>query len=175
MWKTIPSASPTVAFDWPEGAATAVVSVDGETAATVTSPTPTATLSLTLPASAADEKIVALSVGYLDKGGATVSTSEAKLGLVQGVDDAAVPFCADASKRAWRRHKGERAVLLIPSGSTSFTLDGASPITSVASSAPCWYEWLRIAAGDHALNLVMNDETYEATIHHPGGLIFILR
>ena len=175
MWKTIPSTSPTVAFDWPEGAATAVVSVDGETVATVTSPTPTATLSLTLPASAADEKVVALSVAYLDSQGATVSTSEAKLGLVQGVDDAAVPFCADASKRAWRRHKGERAVLLIPSGSTSFTLDGNSPIASVASSAPCWYDWFRITSGEHALNLVMNDETYEATIRQSGGVIVIIR
>lgn len=83
LWKTVMTPEVEVMLDWPAGATHAVLSVDGVARATVSDASVTSTnLSFALPSVPADEKVVTLSVSYLDAEETVVGSDEAQLGLV---------------------------------------------------------------------------------------------
>ena len=170
QWKTIMSASAPVALDWPTGAASAqlTVEVDGAVVASTNITDTTAREALvippTLPAEYAEERVLSLSVVYRNSGDAEITSASARLGWVTGVAGSGTRVITAASGKEWRK-VDKYAVLPIPEDTTAFSVDSASQ----EYNAPGWWEWRRIASGDHALALTAGGEVFLATLTGGGG------
>ena len=177
QWKTVMSAGKPIALDWPTGAASAqlTVEVDGAVVASTNITDTTAREALvippTLPAEYAEERVLSLSVVYRDSGDAEITSASARLGWVTGVAGSGTRVIPAASGKEWREVE-KYAVLPIPEGTTAFAVD------SVAQDydAPGWWEWRRILAGEHALQLTVGGENYPASlVGKGGGFMLIVR
>lgn len=170
QWKTVMSASAPVALCWPEGAASAQLTVEADGAfvvqTNITDTTAREVLVIppTLPAEYAAERVLAVSVEYRDSGNATLDTASVQLGWVTGVEGNGTRVITAASGKEWREVE-KYAVLPIPEDTTAFSVDSASQ----EYDAPGWWEWRRIASGDHALALTAGGEDFLATLTGGGG------
>lgn len=175
LWKTVTTPEVEIMLDWPIGATHAVLSVDGATRATVNDAAVTSTnLSFALPSAPADEKVVTLSVSYLDAEEAVVGSDEAKLGLVCSVGTSvAIPF-RTADSGAWHKSGATSAVLPIPENTATLSIGGATVLT--APTAPSWYWWCPIGGAATALALTLEDSTaYANSVRGIVGTSFIIR
>ena len=175
QWKTVMSAGKPIALDWPKGAASAqlTIAVDGKLALQ-TNITDTATREVlvippTLPAEYAEERVLSLAISYRDSGDAEISSATARLGWVTGVAGSGTRVIPTASGKEWRE-VNKYAVLPIPEDTTAFSVDSVSQ----EYDAPGWWEWRRIAPGDHALALTAGGENYLATLTGKGGGLTII-
>ena len=177
QWKTIMSASAPVALDWPEGAVAALLTIEADGAVVVqtnitdTTAREALVIPPTLPAEYAEERVLSLSVVYRDSGDAEITSASARLGWVTGVAGSGTRVIPAASGKEWTK-VAKYAVLPIPEDTTAFSVDSASQ----EYDAPGWWEWRRIASGDHALALTAGGEDFPATLTGGGGgFTFIVR
>ena len=170
QWKTVMSAGKPIALDWPTGATSAqlTVEVDGAVVASTNITDTTAREALvippTLPAEYAEERVLSLSVVYRDSGDAEITSASARLGWVTGVAGSGTRVIPAASGKEWTK-VAKYAVLPIPEDTTAFSVESASQ----EYDAPGWWEWRRIASGDHALALTAGGEVFLATLTGGGG------
>ena len=107
QWKTVMSASAPVTLNWPKGAASARLTVIADGAvvggATVsdTSATEATVLPASLPGEYAEERIVEITVEYLDGSEEVLESASARLGLVTGVGGNGTRLIPAASGKAW--------------------------------------------------------------------------
>ena len=165
LWKT--AAQPfSVDLTWPSGAARAVVEArdDKGVVATVTVADISATnavLPIASPATEADERVLSLTLTFMDSSSATVETRTARVGLVRGVNgDATRLTAAEEGTRAWQRVENATAVIPVE-GET--TLDG---VAKSELSPPDWL-FCRLTSGWHALATSVEDDTLEANVWRP--------
>ena len=170
QWKTIMSASAPVALDWPEGAVAALLTIEADGAVVVqtnitdTTAREALVIPPTLPAEYAEERVLSLSVVYRDSGDAEITSASARLGWVTGVAGSGTRVIPAASGKEWTK-VAKYAVLPIPEDTTAFSVDSASQ----EYDAPGWWEWRRIASGDHALALTAGGEDFLAMLTGGGG------
>jgi len=175
FWNTATNSTMTVPIDFPEGAVKATLSVSGPGYAREYADIAEDEFELVLPAptSPETENVYDLTLTF-DTG--VVRT--AKLGLIQGLspDAEGTTRClAPQSAKVWQKVKG-RAVLPIPYGTTSFTVNGVETDTGLGG-AQGWYAIDGLGFGhDVSLGLVAGGVQYAASlIGGPGGLMLIMK
>jgi hypothetical protein len=165
LWKT--AAQPfSVDLTWPSGAVSAVVEArdDKGVVATVTVADTTATnaiLPIATPATEAEERVLSLTLTFMDSSNATVETRTARVGLVRGVNENPTRLnAAEEGTRAWQRVENATAVIPVE-GET--TLDG---VAKSELSPPDWL-FCRLTSGWHALASSVEGDTLEANVWRP--------
>ncbi len=165
LWKT--AAQPfSVDLTWPSGAVSAVVEArdDKGVVATVTVVDTTATnaiLPIATPATEAEERVLSLTLTFMDSSNATVETRTARVGLVRGVNENPTRLnAAEEGTRAWQRVENATAVIPVE-GET--TLDG---VAKSELSPPDWL-FCRLTSGWHALASSVEGDTLEANVWRP--------
>jgi hypothetical protein len=174
LWKTVTSSRMDVMLDWPKGAVSAAVAVDGEVRASVADPlAASAEISFNLPASEAEERTVTLTAAYFDGEGNVLKESEVELALVCKADSGAVRH-RPAGSREWGKAYAKSVVLPIPENAAELTVGGES--VADMPSAPGWYWWRRVPSSPTALALTLDDENVcENSVCGPAGLTIILK
>jgi hypothetical protein len=174
LWKTVTSSRMDVMLDWPKGAVSAAVAVDGEVRASVADPlAASAEVSFNLPASEAEERTVTLTAAYFDGEGNVLKESEVELALVCKADSGAVRH-RPAGSREWGKAYAKSAVLPIPENAAELTVGGES--VADMPSAPGWYWWRRVPSSPTALALTLDDGSVcENSVCGPAGLTIILK
>ena len=177
QWKTVMSASAPVTLNWPKDAASArlTVTADGSVVGSATISDTTATEATLLPASLpseyGEERVVEITVEYLDGSDEVLDSASARLGLVTGVAGHGTRLIPAASGKTWVSVE-KYAVLPIPEETTSFAIDSVSQ----DYDAPGWWEWRRIRSGEHALALTAGGNDFAASLTcRGGGFVFIVR
>ena len=177
QWKTVMSASAPVALCWPEGAASAQLTVEADGAVVaqtnITDTTAREVLVIppTLPAEYSSERVLVFSVEYRDSGNATLDTASVQLGWVTGVEGNGTRVIPAASGKEWSGVE-KYAVLPIPEETSAFAVDSSAQ----TFDAPGWWEWRHIRPGAHELSLTAGGEDYLASlVGKGGGLIIIFR
>ena len=177
QWKTVMSASAPVTLNWPAGAVSArlTATANGESvgSATVTdtSAKEATVLPASLPAEYGDERLVDVTVEYLDGSDEVIESAQARLGYVTGIGSNPTRLIPSAAGKSWTGVE-KYAVLPIPEETSAFTVDSESQ----TFDAPGWWEWRRIRPGEHALSLTAGGEDYLASLFGKGGgLILIFR
>ena len=170
FWNTATNSMLTLPVEFPYGATKATLSVVGLKYSMAYSNIVANTFELTLPAatSPATENVYTLALEF-DNGVACT----AKLGLVQGkLPDAqgATRCIAPMTAATWRRVKG-RAVLPIPYGMTSFTVDGVV-VDPGLGGAQGWYVFGPLKSQSTAnLALATDYDVWHATLYGIGGFL----
>ena len=170
QWKTVMSASAALTLNWPFGATSAQLTIEADGAVIAqTNITDTAArealvIPAPLPATYEEERVLDLSIAYRDGGDETLKAETARLGWVTGVAGSGTRVIPAASGKEWTK-VAKYAVLPIPEDTTAFSVDSASQ----EYDAPGWWEWRRIASGDHALALTAGGEVFLATLTGGGG------
>ncbi len=166
QWKTIMSTSAPIALNWPDGAASArlTVSWHGTTLGTSTvsdTSAKTATLPLgAFPAVLEDERIVDVSIEYLGGSENVLDSASVRLGYVTGIGSSPTRLVTDANGKPWDC-VDKSAVLQIPEDATALTVDG---VTQNIGTPPGWWEWSGIASGSHDLELDTASGDYMASL-----------
>ena len=171
LWTTVTASQMPVALEWPTGATRAAVLVDGiEVVASETAGTPSVNVSFAHPAVANEEKVVTLSVRYLN-GETLLSERAVRLGLVVGTVNDDLVSVQSESSRSFGKCRLAHVVLPIPAGTTELTMDG-TPITDYTSAG--WCDW-RVHSGPHVLRLTADGVVWERTIVGNIGILLIIR
>ena len=175
QWKTVMSASAPVTLNWPRGAESArlTVTADGALVGSATVSDTTATEATVLPASLpgeyGDERIVEITVEYLNGSDELLDSATARLGLVTGVAGNGTRLIPAASGKPWASVE-KYAVLPIPEETTAFTIDSAAQ----DYDAPGWWDWRRIRSGEHTLALTAGGEGFHASLTGKGGGLILI-
>lgn len=178
QWKTVMSTSTPVALCWPDGADSAQLTIEADgvvvvqTNITDTTAREVLVIPPTFPAEYSAERVLVFSIEYRDGDSELLAPpSVVRLGWVTGVNGNGTRLIPTASGNAWKRVE-KYAVLPIPEDTTALTVDSAAQ----EYDAPGWWEWRRIASGDHALALIAGGEEFLATLTgHGGGFVLIVR
>ena len=107
QWKTVMSTSAPIALNWPDGAVSArlTVSWHGTTLGTSTvsdTSAKTTTLPLgTLPSVLEDERIVDVSIEYLNGSDSVLDSASVRLGYVTGIGSSPTRLVTDANGKPW--------------------------------------------------------------------------
>jgi hypothetical protein len=175
FWTTATNTTITVPVDYPEGATTATLTVSGLQYSATYANIPAGDYDVTLPAatSATDENVFTLTLSF-DKGGQRI----ARLGMLAGLDggSAASARCLSPETAArWPRAVG-RAVLPVPYGTTSLTVDGNAVDTGLGG-AQGWYALGGLVSEVQIpVTLTVNGTQYSETlVGDSAGLVIILR
>lgn len=170
QWKTVMSASAPVTLNWPKGAESArlTVTADGAVVGSATVSDTTATEATVLPASLpggyGEERIVEITVEYLDGSDEVLDSASARLGFVTGVAGNGTRLIPTASGKEWRE-VNKYAVLPIPENTTALTVDSAAQ----TFDAPGWWEWRNVRTGEHELVLTAGEEAFATTLRGLGA------
>ena len=171
LWTTVTAAQMPVSLEWPSGATRASVLVDGiEAAVCETAGTPSVNVQFVRPSESKGEKVVTLSVRYLN-GGTLLAEKSVKLGLVVGTANDDLVSVRAESSRAFAKCRFESVVLPIPTGTTELTVDG-TPLTDFTSAG--WCQWC-VRSGSHVLCLMADDAVWERMVWGPTGFMLIFR
>jgi len=164
FWNTATNSTMTLPIDYPSGATKATLTVNGVGYMRVY-PNLTASsieIDLPVPDSPKTENVYELSLTF--DNGAPPRT--AKLGLIQGLDSGAkgsTRCIAPAQGKVWSTATG-RAVLPIPYGTTSFTVNGVEHDTGLGG-AQGWYALSPIEPGETiTLSCLADGVSYAASI-----------
>lgn len=177
FWNTATNSTMTVPVDYPSGATAATLSVTGlgyaQTYPGITGDS--FTFDLPVPTSPETENVYDLTLTFDD---AAATRRTAKLGLVQGLSpdaEGATRCLAPATAKVWRKAVG-RAVLPIPYGTTSFTVNGVETETGLGG-AQGWYAIGGIDLDESvSLSLVAEGVEYAASLLGGGaGLMLIFK
>lgn len=177
FWNTATNNTMTVPVDYPSGATAATLAVSGlgyaQTYAGITGDE--FTFALPTPTSPETENVYDLTLTFND---AAATTRTAKLGLVQGLspDAEGTTRClAPATAKVWRKATG-RAVLPIPYGTTSFTVNGVETDTGL-NGAQGWFAIGGINPNENvSLSLMAGGVEYAASLLGGGaGLMLIFK
>ncbi len=173
FWNTATNSTMTLPIDYPNGATKATLTVNG-VGYTRVYPNLTADsieIDLPVPDSPKTENVYELTLAF-DNG---APSRTAKLGLIQGLDSGAkgsTRCIAPAEGKVWSKAT-DRAVLPIPYGTTSFTVNGVKHDTGL-DGAQGWYALSPIAPGTEiSLSCLADGVSYAASILG-GGNGFLL-
>lgn len=169
FWNTATNNTMTVPVDFPSGATTATLTVNGlgYTAAYTNIAKGSDSFTFELPAadSPQTENVYDLTLTFNDG-----TVRRAKLGLIEGLSPKAegtTRCLAPANGRVWNKVKGGKAVLPIPHGTTSFsvTVNGETRAESTGlDGAQGWYA-LGLRGGDSAsLSMIADGLSYSASL-----------
>ena len=173
FWNTATNSTMTLPIDYPSGATKATLTVNGMHYRRVYPDLTGDSIEIDLPApdSPRTENVYELSLTF-DNG---ASPRTAKLGLIQGLDSGAkgaTRCIAPAQGKVWSTAT-DRAVLPIPYGTTSFTVNGVEHDTGL-DGAQGWYALSPIERGGTiTLSCLANGVSYVASILG-GGSGFLL-
>jgi hypothetical protein len=171
FWHTATNCTMSLPVDFPRGATRATLSVVGVEYSAVYENVPDGAFMLTLPpaVSPETENVYDLTLSFDDG-----TVRRAKLGLVQGrlADAQGATRCvAPAEGRLWRRVK-RRAVLPIPYGTTSFTVNGVDVDTGLGAEQG-WYALGPLAGCESAdVAVEVGGDAWGASLFGAGGLLF---
>ena len=174
FWHTATNSTMTLPIDYPAGATKATLTVNGVDYRKVYPDLTGNSIEIDLPApdSPKTENVYELSLTF--DNGATPRT--AKLGLIQGLDAGAkgsTRCIAPASGKVWETAK-YRAVLPIPYGTTSFTVNGVEHDTGL-NGAQGWYALSPITKGDSvSLSYIADGVSHMASIEGGGDGFFVI-
>ena len=175
FWNTATNNTMTVPVDFPSGASSASLSVSGigYSREYVGITAKEFTFELPAPTSPETENVYTLTLRFDNNVERT-----AKLGLIQGLspDAEGTTRClAPPTAKVWSKVKG-RAVLPIPYGTTSFTVNDVDVDTGL-KGAQGWYAISGLGGGSNAsLSLIANGVQYAASlIGGPMGLMLIVK
>ena len=173
LWKTVTASSLPVSLNWPEDATRAQALVNDAVVAETEAPTDrTLVVPFDLPETEKEERIVTLTVRYLD-GEVECGRQSVRLGLVDGTQDGeAVAMRDPANPRRWSRSGANAPVVPIPRETSALLV--RSVATELDLGAPGW-QALRLVGADNALVLTAGDTMYEANLMTPPGLAVIVR
>ena len=174
FWNTATNNTMTVPIDYPVGATRASLSVSGigyaREYAGLTGPD--FTFELPAPTSPDTENVYDLALTFDDG-----TVRRAKLGLIEGLspDSEGTTRCLAPAQGAVWNTLDKRAVLPIPYGTTSFTVNGVETDTGL-DGAQGWYA-LRGRSGEtYSLSLVAGGVNYLASlVGYGNGLILIFK
>ena len=164
FWNTATNSTVTLPIDYPNGATKATLTVNGVGYNRVYSDLTGDSIEIDLPVpnSPKTENVYELTLAF-DNGAASRT---AKLGLIQGLDSGAkgsTRCIAPAQGKVWSTEK-DRAVLPIPYGTTSFTVNGVERDTGL-DGAQGWYALSPIAPGTViSLSCLADGVSYAASI-----------
>ena len=177
QWKTVMSAGKPVALDWPTGAVSArlTVTADGAVVGSATISDTTATEASVLPSSLpgeyGSERILVVTVEYLDGGDSIISSDSARLGWVTGIGENVTRLIPAGSGNEWNTVE-KYAVVSIPEDTVSLSVDSAAQ----TFDAPGWWEWRNIRPGNHTLALESDSGDFFAELRAPGlGFTIMVR
>ena len=177
-WRTYMAGASGIKLEWPEGAASAKLTISGKGGTTVHLFDSSASSFVpTLPAMASDEDVWDMTLEFYAAAGATGAAMDGEtlsatgIGIVRGANSDALELrSTPTSSRAWRKVVGKTAVLPVPDGTTSLELDG---VAVAVAATPGWHLWKPSAADrDYAWGAVGDDFAYAATLRrsNPGFL-----
>ena len=182
LWKTVGAGRLEIPVpDWPETAASATLTVTGESfveqTCTVTSPETPFVLTLTLSDKEKSETLLSFVLTYATEAGdvLTDETRAATLGFVRGVGNGTTARCIPGGEnaKAWGIVKGRKAVLPVPENVASLRLDGAE---TALPAAPGWYLWRALASGEHTVDAVVDGMAFNGTYRFFGdSFVFIVK
>lgn len=175
LWKTITDERMEIPVVWPSGAVAATLTVTSDCGETTAVPVPDGadvlSVEFVLPKDEASERVVTLALAFTDAAGAAVDNlgQAATLGLVRGANGRSARCVPNTATRRWRRRKDGRAVIPVPEGVESVSLDGGE---AVAVEAPGWFAWNGLANGPHEIAGGEASVTFEVV---PGGVAIFIR
>ena len=164
FWNTATNSTMTLPIDYPNGATKATLTVNGVGYNRVYSDLTGDSIEIDLPVpdSPKTENVYELTLAF-DNGAASRT---AKLGLIKGLDSGAkgsTRCIAPAQGKVWSKATG-RAVLPIPYGTTSFTVNGVVHDTGLGG-AQGWYALSPIEPGETiTLSCLADGVSYVASI-----------
>ena len=174
FWNTATNSTMTLPIDYPSGATKATLTVNGIDYNRVYSNLTADSIEIDLPVpdSPKTENVYELSLTF-DNG---APSRTAKLGLIKGLDSGAkgsTRCIAPAEGRVWSR-ASSRAVLPIPYGTRSFTVNGVEHDTGL-DGAQGWYALSPIAPGASiSLSCLADGVSYVASIMGGGDGFFLI-
>lgn len=175
LWKTVTAERVEIPVAWPAGAVAATLTVTPNGGVPATIPVPDGADALpvefVLPDDEAAERVVTLTLAFTDADGAPLDGlgQVATLGLVRGTCGRSARCVPNEGARRWRRRKEGRAVVPVPEGVESLSLDGGA---SAAVEAPGWFAWNGLANGPHEIAGGEASVTFEVV---PGGVAIFIR
>ena len=178
FWNTATNSTMTLPIDYPSGATKATLTVNGvgynRVYSNIAAPQNSIEIDLPVPDSPKTENVYELSLTF--DNGAPPRT--AKLGLIKGLDSGAkgsTRCIAPAQGKVWSRAT-DRAVLPIPYGTTSFTVNGVEHDTGL-DGAQGWYALSPIEKGETiTLSCLADGVSYVASILGGGnGFMLIFK
>ena len=166
FWNTATNSTMTLPIDYPNGATKATLTVNGvgynRVYPDIAAPQDSIEIDLPVPDSPKTENVYELTLAF-DNGAAPRS---AKLGLIKGLDSGAkgsTRCIAPAEGKVWSKAT-DRAVLPIPYGTTSFTINGVEHDTGL-DGAQGWYALSPIERGETiTLSCLADGVSYAASI-----------
>lgn len=177
FWRTAPSKTVTVPIDWPEGASAATLTVTGLGYSHVYTDISGESYTFDLPdaVDSQTENVYDLTLAFND---ADTTMRTAKLGLIAGLTTLAegTTRCRlPVGSRAWNKAGGLRAVLPIPYGTVSFTVNGVETDTGLGG-AQGWYALDGLVPGRATELALSTDEgDYSASLFGAGGILLLVR
>lgn len=166
FWNTATNSTMTLPIDYPSGATKATLTVNGvgynRVYPDIAAPQDSIEIDLPVPDSPKTENVYELTLAF-DNG---APSRTAKLGLIKGLDSGAkgsTRCIAPAQGKVWSTAT-DRAVLPIPYGTTSFTVNGVEHDTGL-DGAQGWYALSPIAPGAViSLSCLADGVSYAASI-----------
>lgn len=178
FWRTAGGSSVTVPVDFPSGAQTATLAVEGVGSgySKVYGGIAEESFRFELPeaADSQSEDVYELTLSFDDEA-KTVRT--AKIALVKGLmpDASGKTRClVPEHSRKWNRVNGGRAVVPVPCGATSLAVDGAECPGLDGKQGWCVIGNLKSGEAAEAV-LTVGGEQYAASLMSAGGLLFLVR
>lgn len=173
FWRTAFGSTVTLAWEFPEGATSADITVSGLHFEREWEDLTTNALEVVLqePATDADEDVYTMTIAFDD---GTVRT--AKIGRVRGAgsDEGTTRVLADDAGKRWQRLPGT-AVLPIPQGSSVISIDGQEVETGLEGAQG----WFGLGALSGTTPVAVTFESVDgdlaALLYRPGGLMMLLR
>jgi hypothetical protein len=182
MWKTVTETPIPVSVDWPDDAQSARLTASAglrTLANQVISDKSVLVcrLPLSFPQSESDECILTLNLDFMDGTGDVLPahSRSANVALVRGVSGNSfrcIP--AGMSSKTWKAVGNDgNAVVPVPKGTTSLSLDGS---TQETETPPGWLWLSNLAVGSHMLAKTdENNERMEVRLFVSLGMMFIVR
>ena len=177
FWRTAPGKTVTVPVDWPEGASAATLTVTGLGYSHVYTDISGETYTFDLPdaVDSQTENVYDLTLAFND---ADTTTRTAKLGLITGLTTLAegTTRCRlPVGSKTWNKAGGLRAVLPIPYGTVSFTVNGVEKVSELGG-AQGWYALDGLVPGQSTeLALSTDEDDYSASLFGAGGILLLVR
>ena len=176
FWNTATNSTMTLPIDYPSGATKAMLTVNGvgynRVYPDIAAPQDSIEIDLPVPDSPKTENVYELTLTF-DNG---APSRTAKLGLIQGLDSGAkgsTRCIAPAEGKVWSKAT-DRAVLPIPYGTTSFTINGVEHDTGL-DGAQGWYALSPIERGETiTLSCLADGVSYAASILGGGNGFFLI-
>ena len=177
LWRTAIGSAMEVCWDGLDAAASsATLSVVGRRFSLVL-PDQTGTfasISLPPPSSPLEEDVYRITVTF-DTGASFTQKVGRVLGAAKASDVGHVTY-RDASAAQWPRLTGSTAVLPIPAGAQSITINGGAPVDTGLGGARGWYLFGPVATGEYDVALATDAGGLEGTVVSSGlGTVFLIQ